>query len=397
MANPQRHSSDIAKWQLEKKEGYVVGGRHTAQAVKNLMEKAKGDIPVNFQQWPTKAILLPGGWEEWTDQLLALGVMDNENLALSVHWHDMLEKCREMFKLIFDNKPYSQGSREQKTRLKKNIQTICRCSVNTAGTWRMMCTVDDEVFKYYRMLYLGTYVKAELLSSTDAMNLTAKKGRPAGHGKAKGCGWKDLTQFSAIDTEWLVPILRKVVEGRMTFKAAVSEAAETRAYCRMRHAFDEYCKTKKYSTFVKVDDKKVRTIYDYKIFSEQFTSHARSKFEQVNIIRFKTSNWRVNAAQQEEFHRNIDKLLRRDGTEEEDGDVDDPFLTPHSIKLTDILTPAAKNLFRNSTDGDPITLISTKSSSVLCLRTKTQDLASFIAPRFMRNLYFGTFLSYLHL
>ena len=382
MRDPASYTAEIREWQLAHGDGFVVGGRHTSHAIKRIQKRLKEKTPSNFREWPTKALLLPGHWTEYVDELLALGVMDNENLHLETHWHDMLEKVRDLFEYIFEKNPYSSGSNEQKARLKQVITTICKCAVNTAGTWRAVATRSEPVWNYFRQLYLGTYIQAEKLpTALGAVNKSGKRGRPAGKvGQAKGCKLSDLVAFSGIDDDVLLPILKNVVEGKLSLKAALNDAMDNKAFSKMRREFNEYMKKKGIS--YEEDGKK--KIYDYQKWCSESTPQAVGKFELLNLSRFKMKKGRLPAIQLDEFHKSIDQAIKQQVEQ-----VSDVFQTHRSLSLIELLTPAARKIFKES-DSDPISLISSTSSSILCLRADTRDLANYLDEKFLNQLPIGT-------
>ncbi len=114
-----------AKTQKEGEDLVAVGGMHTSIAVNNvivLIEEGQcpnpglTDIPDAWLNWPCVAYFFEDDLSNHWQELIALGNIDNESLALQVSFVDKLIKLRELFLVTFKTvEKYKEAANESKS------------------------------------------------------------------------------------------------------------------------------------------------------------------------------------------------------------------------------------------------------------------------------------------
>ncbi len=114
-----------AKTQKEGEDLVAVGGMHTSIAVNNVIVLIEDgqcpnpgltDIPDAWLNWPCVAYFFEDDLSNHWQELIALGNIDNESLALQVSFVDKLIKLRELFLVTFKTvEKYKEAANESKS------------------------------------------------------------------------------------------------------------------------------------------------------------------------------------------------------------------------------------------------------------------------------------------
>lgn len=239
---PEDHMQEILDHAATQKEGedlVAVGGMHTSEAIKNVMALIEDsqcpnpeltDIPESWSSWPCIAYFfedaLPDHWQE----LVALGNIDNESLALQVSYVDKLIKLRELLLLTFGTVENYKKTAQDAKRNKKdktafnkmemfrdNVTRALQVQVGVLGHMLSIVAHDDVTWGLYLRI-LNRDTKAPVVAGT----------KKDGSRKAPATPMKsanDLIPFLNLPTTKLRELFTNVIEGYMSWKAA-KEVAE---------------------------------------------------------------------------------------------------------------------------------------------------------------------------
>ncbi len=246
--DPQDNLEEILAHADTQKEGenlVAVGGMHTSEGLKNVIALIEDGhctnpelvtIPHSWLNWQCVAYFhedaLPNHWQE----LIAIGNIDNESLALQVSFVDKLTKLRELLLVTFKSvEKYKETAQESKAskkdksaankleNFKENVQRALQIQKGALGHMLSIVSQDDVIWGLYLRV-----VKRD--TKAPATGKAKKEGRKAATAMKSH---SDLIPFLNLPPIKLQELLENVVEGTMTFKAArdVADIYNAKARC----------------------------------------------------------------------------------------------------------------------------------------------------------------------
>lgn len=233
---PQEFLKEIlehAKTQKEGEDLVAVGGMHTSIAVNNvivLIEEGQcpnpglTDIPDAWLNWPCVAYFFEDDLSNHWQELIALGNIDNESLALQVSFVDKLIKLRELFLVTFKTvEKYKEAANESKSakankeaskkiaQFRENVERALQIKPGYLGHMLSIVANDEVTW--------GLYLRI-IKRDTKAPPTTSHKKDIARKPAAPMKSCNDLLPFLNLPPSKLKEILGDVVEGNMSFKSA---------------------------------------------------------------------------------------------------------------------------------------------------------------------------------
>ena len=256
---PQDFLEEILKHATTQKEGedlVAVGGMHTSEAVKNviaLIEEGQSpnpgltDILDAWLNWPCVAYFFDDDLSNHWQELIALGNIDNESLALQVSFVDKLIKLRELFLITFKSvEKYkeaaneSRRSKKDKQASKKieefrgNVERALQIAKGYLGHMLSIVANDEEIWGLYLRI-----IKRDIKAPPTTSYKKDGSRKPAAPMKSAN----DLIPFLNLPPSKLKELLGAVVEGHMTYKSAkdLAEVYNTKARLlrELEHRFNK--------------------------------------------------------------------------------------------------------------------------------------------------------------
>lgn len=231
--------------QFERKPNQTICGRHTkCSAVMYIQYRGRTWIKQHepdYLNWPTKAIFLPTNYDNphFLFPLLCLGNLDNETLQLPVTYIDRALKARELFCYSFPDgveeyKKKDQDTKVKKADLGKQIQMTLLCAPQTAGSYRNLVAVDQDVWDLFMVILGNDYLKAEEFEKQKKKKgkLTHRKQKPL---NSAAC----LAPFLGLPSPLIKELLTKVTYGEIPLKVAQTDAINIKSLQKLIAGFEK--------------------------------------------------------------------------------------------------------------------------------------------------------------
>ena len=233
----------------------MVGGTHTTLGLQETMDEIdRGDhphrteIPDSWNPWPCQAYFFEDSVENHWSELLAIGNIDNESIALPVSFVNKFMKLRELFVREFGSAEnyrklanIARSDSKKKTPASAQLQKFSDLTqkalvlkIGTYGHMRSLVALDEENFqKLTRVLYRDfPLARGRGKPRKKDEEKDAKPLRPIGAAT-------EILEFANLPSKTLSDILDSLLDGHMTLKDEKKEAREAKALIRMVNEFEK--------------------------------------------------------------------------------------------------------------------------------------------------------------